>query len=250
MNYRITLAYDGTAYHGFQWQTGLVTIQSVLGAALARLAGTPVIVHAAGRTDAGVHAEGQVVSFRLAKIWQARHLRNALNGNLPFDIRVLTAEPAPDDFHARYHAQAKTYRYQMYVNEVMHPLWARYAWHFPYALDVERMRSDGAALLGQHDFSAFTVSSCATKTHVRTLTDFRIETEGGTNQADSSLWRLWFSGDGFLRYQVRTMVGALVAVNRRRLPVKSLAQVLASRDRQLAGVAAPAHGLTLAKVEY
>ena len=243
MNYRVTLAYDGTDYHGFQWQDGFVTIQSVLGEALHKLAGEPVIIHAAGRTDAGVHAEGQVVSFRLNKEFDGRRLRNALNGNLPFDIRALTADIAPDDFHARYHAQAKTYRYQLYASQVMNPLWSRYAWHFPYALDAERLRADAQALLGQHDFSAFTVSSSAVKSHVRTLTDFRLDTDG-------ALWRLWFSGNGFLRYQVRTMVGALVDVNRQRLPVNSLSEILARRDRQLAGEAAPAHGLTLAKVEY
>ncbi len=243
MNYRVTLAYDGTEYHGFQWQDGFVTIQSVLGDALQKLAGEPVIIHAAGRTDAGVHAEGQVVSFRLNKQWDVWRLRNALNGNLPYDIRALTAEVAPDDFHARYHAQAKTYRYQIYVNQVMNPLWSRYAWHFPYELDAERLRSNAAALLGQHDFTAFTVSSSAVKSHVRTLTDFRLETDG-------VLWRLWFSGNGFLRYQVRTMVGALVDVNRNRLPINSIAEILARGDRQLTGTAAPAHGLTLAKVEY
>lgn len=243
MNYRVTLAYDGTDYHGFQWQAGLVTIQSVLGDALQKLAGEPVIIHAAGRTDAGVHAEGQVVSFRLNKQWDGWRLRNALNGNLPLDIRALTAEVAPDDFHARYHAQAKTYRYQLYASQVMNPLWSRYAWHFAYELDAERLRADAAALLGQHDFSAFTVSSSAVKSHVRTLTGFQLEIEG-------ALWRLWFSGNGFLRYQVRTMVGALVDVNRQRLPVNSLSEILARRQRELAGEAAPAQGLTLAKVEY
>ena len=243
MNYRVTLAYDGTNYHGFQWQDGFVTIQSVLGDALQKLAGEPVIIHAAGRTDAGVHAEGQVVSFRLNKQWDERRLRNAVNGNLPHDIRALTAEVAPEDFHARYHAQAKIYRYQIYVNQVMNPLWTRYAWHFPYKLDAERLRADATALLGKHDFSAFTVSSSAVKSHVRTLTDFRLETDG-------ALWRIWFSGDGFLRYQVRTMVGTLVEANRQRLPVNSLSEILARRQRQLAGEAAPAHGLTLVKVEY
>jgi tRNA pseudouridine38-40 synthase len=243
LNYRVTLAYDGTDYHGFQWQNGFVTIQSVLGDALQKLAGEPVIIHAAGRTDAGVHAEGQVVSFRLNKPFDERRLRNALNGNLPYDIRALSAEVAPDDFHARYHAQAKTYRYQLYVNQVMNPLWSRYAWHFAYELDAERLRADAAVLLGQHDFTAFTVSSSAVKSHVRTLTDFQLDTDG-------VLWRLWFRGNGFLRYQVRTMVGALVDVNRQRLSVNSLSEILARRDRNLAGAAAPAHGLTLAKVEY
>jgi tRNA pseudouridine38-40 synthase len=243
MNYRVTLAYDGTDYHGFQWQAGLVTIQSVVGDVLHKLAGEPVIIHAAGRTDAGVHAEGQVISFRMDKAFDERQLRNALNGNLPLDIRALEADVAPDDFHARYHARVKTYRYQLYHNRVMNPLWARYAWHYPYELNAETLRTAAAVLLGQHDFTAFTVSSSAVKSHVRTLSDFRLELNG-------DLWSFWFSGNGFLRYQVRTMVGTLVDLNRQRLPVNNLSQILASRDRKLAGLAAPAHGLTLVKVEY
>ena len=243
MNYRITLAYDGTDYHGWQWQVGYRTVQAVLEEALQRMAGKPVTTHAAGRTDAGVHAEGQVASFRLEKEWKGEALRRALNANLPMDVSVMLVEPAADEFHARLHARGKTYRYQLDTGAAMHPLWRRYAWHFPYALDPERLRTDATALLGKHEFTAFTVTSCETKTHLRTLTDFRLETEG-------ALWRLWFSGNGFLRYQVRTMVGALVAANRGRLAAGSIAELLASQDRQLAGAAAPAHGLTLVKVEY
>jgi tRNA pseudouridine38-40 synthase len=243
MNYRITLAYDGTDYHGWQMQADQRTVQGVLEEVLQRLAGKPVKAHGAGRTDAGVHAEGQVVSFRLEREWEGSALRRALNANLPLDVRVTLAEPVADDFHARLHAHGKTYRYQLYCDAVMHPLWVRYAWHFPYTLDAERLRTDAVTLLGKHDFTAFTVTSCETSTRTRTLTNFHLEIE-------DKLWRFWFSGDGFIRYQVRTMIGALVAANRGRLPAGSMTNLLASRDRKLAGAAAPAHGLTLVKVEY
>src|SRR5205085_11084737 len=157
--------------------------------------------HGAGRTDAGVHAEGQVVSFRLTRAWEGRALRRALNGNLPPDIRVLEAELADERFHARFDARGKTYRYQLYTAAVMSPFLERYAWHYPYSLDLARLLADGEQLLGTHDFTTFTVADCEAKTHVRTLTDCHIEGAG-------PLWQIFFSGDGFLRYQVRTMVSA------------------------------------------
>lgn len=243
MNFRITLAYDGTNYHGWQIQPGMLTIQGILSEALTRINSAPVTVHGAGRTDAGVHAQGQVASFRLQHPRTGKELQHALNGNLPPDIRVLEATPAPDNFHARSNARSKTYRYQIYTAEVMSPFLMRYAWHYPYTLDQARLAEDGRALLGQHDFSAFTIVACKTKSRVRTLIDFKVESNG------PQLW-LIFTGDGFLRYMVRTMVGALVAANRGRLKAKSIAMLLATRDRQLAGASAPAKGLTLIKVEY
>ncbi len=243
MNYRITLAYDGTNYCGWQMQLDQPTVQGVLADVLQRFAGAPVITHGAGRTDAGAHAEGQVVSFRLDKVWEGPALRRALNANLPFDIRVLEAAQAAVRFHPRLDAKGKTYRYQLYNAEVMQPLLERYAWHYPYQLDLARLREDGQQLLGTHDFSAFTTTDCETKTRGRTLSEFRLESDG-------PLLKFWFSGDGFLRYQVRTMVGALVAANRGRLPAGSIVELLQRKDRMLAGAPAPAKGLTLVKVEY
>lgn len=243
MKYRVTLAYDGTNYHGWQMQTGRPTIQGVIETVLAQLAGAPVTTFAAGRTDAGVHAAGQVLSFRLTREWEGQTLRRALNGNLPPDIRALEAAPAGENFHARLDARAKIYRYQIYTAAVLSPFLARYAWHHPYALNVERMMDDAGALLGTHDFTAFTVADCEVKTHVRTVTEVRIE-------RDDELLKLCFTGHGFLRYQVRTMVSALVEANRGRLRAGSIAALLASRDRTLMGAPAPARGLTLMKVEY
>jgi tRNA pseudouridine38-40 synthase len=243
MNYRITLAYDGTQYCGWQMQLGRPTVQAVLSQALHRLAGAPVVTFAAGRTDAGVHAEGQVVSFRLSREWEGWALRRALNGNLPPDIRVLDAAPAAPQFHARFDAKSKTYRYRLYTGAVMSPFEERYAWHYPFELESARLLAEGLQLVGTHDFSAFTVAACEVNTHVRTVTGFQVEQAG-------PVLHLYFSGEGFLRYQVRTMVGALVAANRGRLKAGSIQDLLASGKRKLAGAPAPAKGLTLIKVEY
>ena len=243
MNYRITLAYDGTQYCGWQMQLGQPTVQGVLSQALNRLEGRYVTTFGAGRTDAGVHAEGQIVSFRLAREWEGAALRRALNGNLPPDIRVMDATVAAPEFHARFDAQSKTYRYKLYTGAVMSPFEERYAWHYPYELDAGRLLEEGLQLLGTHDFSAFTVAACEVHTRVRTVTDFQLEQAGPVLQ-------LYFSGEGFLRYQVRTMVGALVAAHRGRLEAGSIQNLLASGNRKLAGAPAPAKGLTLLKVEY
>lgn len=243
MKYRITLAYDGTEYAGWQMQLGRPTVQGVLSEVLERLEGARVVTHGAGRTDSGVHAEGQIASFRLTRVWEGRGLRIALNANLPPDIRVLEAAPAVADFHARYDAKGKTYRYQVYLGEVMSPFWERYAWHYGYSLNLDRLLEDGQQLIGTHDFTAFTDASVEVKTRVRTLREFHFTVEG-------AVLKLWFSGNGFLRYQVRKMVGALLAVNRGRLAASSIRQLLESRNRQLAAAPAPSKGLTLVKVEY
>ncbi len=247
MKYRITLAYDGADYFGWQTQLDQPTIQSVLNAALEKIEGAPVTAHAAGRTDAGVHAEGQVVSFslsgKLAREWEGQDLRRALNGNLPPDIRVLEAARAGEEFHARFDAKSKVYRYQIYLAEVMNPLLVRYAWHYSYPLDIERLAEESKVLLGSHDFTAFTVSNCEVRTFTRTITEVSAEREG-------QLLKLIFTGDGFLRYQVRTMVGALIESNRGRLKAGTISELIKSRNRALAGAPAPARGLTLMKVEY
>lgn len=241
MNYRAIIAYDGTEYFGWQIQANHRTVQAELSSALAKLEGASVIVHGAGRTDTGVHAEGQVASFRLTREWQAMDLQRAINGNLPQDIRVMAVESVDDEFHARYSARGKTYRYQLCNAEVMSPLIARYTWHYPYALNIEKLTLDSEVLVGTHDFSAFTVASCVSESKVRTITNVRVE-------ADQAMITFYFAGEGFLRYQVRTMVSCLLGVNRGRLG--SIPEIIKSRNRQLLGSPAPAKGLTLMSVEY
>jgi tRNA pseudouridine38-40 synthase len=242
MNYKIIVAYDGTDYQGWQMQGAIPTIQLALSRALATLEGAPIIVHGAGRTDSGVHAEGQVASFHLTKEWSGRALRQALNGNLPDDIRVLAAEPVSEKFHPRASAKSKTYRYQLYNADVMNPLLARYAWHYHHALNLAKLQQDGEALLGTHDFTVFTVTDCETKTRVRTITAFQIVQQ-------SALLQLYFTGNGFLRYQVRTMVAALLEMNRGRLTM-TMPKLLRSQRRAVIRGTAPAKGLTLVSVEY
>src|SRR5215213_7323264 len=151
MNYRLTLQYDGTDFHGWQVQSGERTVQGEVARALALLEGREVVLHGAGRTDAGVHAEGQVASVRLTREIEPVRLRAALNGNLARDVRVLEASPAADDFHARYSALGKTYLYRIFNAPVMSPFLSRYALHEARALDAGRMRGAARLFLGQHD---------------------------------------------------------------------------------------------------
>lgn len=243
MNFRITLAYDGTDFSGWQMQPGSRTVQGVLTNALVKLEKGPVRLFGAGRTDAGVHAEGQVASFHLERVSNPQLLLQALNGNLPLDVRVLAADVVSDTFHARRDARSKTYRYQIFTGAVMQPALNRYAWHFPYPLDLAKLREDAQQFLGTHDFSAFTVSSSDAQTKTRTLTEASLSQNGG------SLF-ITLSGDGFLRYMVRTMVSALVDVNRGRLKAASIGELFVTGNRHLVGGMAPAKGLTMVRVEY
>lgn len=249
MKYRVLLAYEGTAYAGWQEQRTRPTIQGELNQALERLDRRSVVTHAAGRTDAGVHAEGQVVSFRLGRVWDSTALVRAINANLPRDIRVCAAEPAAESFHPRLDAVRKTYRYRLVTAAVLSPFMRRYAMHYPFPLDPARLERDAAQLVGRHDFRAFTVTERDTRTTVRTIERVALDWEGGSLEIS-------FTGNGFLRYQVRAMVGALLDFNMDRLGryagagVQSMTDLIARGDRNLIGGAAPAHGLTLVKVEY
>ena len=243
MNFRITLAYDGTDFTGWQMQPGARTVQGILTEALVKIEGAPVTLFGAGRTDSGVHAEGQVASFSLTRVSDPELILNALNGNIPVDVRVLDVAIAPETFHARRDARNKTYRYHLFTGPVMNPFLYRYAWHFPYGLDIERLRDDSQLLVGTHDFSAFTVSSSDAQTKTRTITEVSVA------EAGESLF-LNFTGNGFLRYMVRTMVAVLVDANRGRLRGESISELLSTGNRHLAGAMAPAKGLTMVKVEY
>ncbi len=243
MRYRITLAYDGTDYSGWQIQRGQATIQERLNRELMRLDGQPVSTCAAGRTDAGVHAEGQVVTFDLRRERDPATLRRALNASLPRDIRVLDAVEVTDDFHAQFDARGKIYRYRLVTSAVMSPFQVRYGWHYTLPLDEGRLIRDAADLVGTHDFSAFTVSDNDATSNVRCVTRIWLTRDG-------DLLHLWFAGKGFVRYQVRTMVAALIGLQRGDSAVDSMKELIVRRDRRLIGSAAPARGLTLMKVEY
>lgn len=240
---KLTLEYDGTAYHGWQAQPLLPTIQGCLEGALARLLGTPVSVMGAGRTDAGVHALGQVASFRAVVRLEPPRLRRALNACLPPDICVQAVEEVSPDFDARRSARGKLYRYTLLRRETPSAFHARRSLHVPYALDMEAMREGASALLGTHDFSAFRAGSCGAASPVRTVAgaDWRLE---------GDWWHFEIQGNGFLQHMVRIIVGTLLEVGRGKRPAASVAETLAARDRRRAGPTAPPQGLCLISVEY
>ena len=242
---RLTVSYDGTAYHGFQVQPNGVTVQSTMEAALLRLLGEPVRLRAAGRTDAGVHAREQVVDFADSGTRAPETIVRGGNALLPPDIRILGASEAAPSFDARRHAKEKAYRYFLYVDPVASPFLARYSWHVERALDFDAMRAALAHLVGEHDFTSFRGQGCTAKTAVRTI--FRAELAPA---GIPSLHAVEIAGSGFLKHMVRNIVGTLADVGRGRRPPERMAEVLSLRDRTQAGVTAPPHGLFLWSVRY
>ena len=242
-NYRITIQYDGTNYHGWQIQAKGRTVQGELRRALSILDHRPVTVYGAGRTDAGVHAEGQVANFFVERDFDLRELRDAINGNLDRDIRVLEVMPASDSFNARHSAKQKTYQYRIWTGDVISPFAFRFVHHCRAGLDVREMGRASEALVGAHDFSAFTVANSEAEEHIRTL--IGVDIEETANEIS-----IIVSADGFLRYMVRTIVGTLIEVGRGKRMATSVASTLESRDRANAGPSAPTNGLTLVRVDY
>jgi tRNA pseudouridine38-40 synthase len=243
-NWRLVLEYDGTDFAGWQRQAGGArTVQGVLEAALAQLAEGPVAVLGAGRTDAGVHAEGQVANARAAVRLEAAALLRALNAILPADVAVRALSAAPDDYHARGAARAKLYAYRLWTGEVRSPLRERRAlWKRP-PLALEAMREAAALLVGTHDFASFQAAGGSVRTTERTVR--RAEWIG----AVGGDLRFEVEGPGFLRHMVRNLVGSLLEVGRGRRSPAWIGELLAVRDRTRAGPTAPARGLTLVSVD-
>jgi tRNA pseudouridine38-40 synthase len=248
----MTLAYDGTRFVGWQRQAEGESIQGLLEAALARLEGAAVHVHGAGRTDAGVHALGQVATARVSFSHDATTVRRALNGQLPCDVRVLAVDEVPAGFHARFSARRKTYRYRIACGAIASPFERAFAWHVPEPLDVASMQRAAAMLVGTHDFAAFQSAGSPASTTVRTIvrSEWRQEPAGSEPGAPGPFLVYEVSGDGFLRHMVRTAVGTFVEVGRGWRPASSLGELLGSGTRAAAGPTAPAHGLFLVQVEY
>ena len=249
MNYRLLIQYDGTDFHGWQIQAGLRTVQGELTRVLSLLEGREVTIHGSGRTDAGVHAEGQVANFQLQREISAGKLRNAINGNLAGDLRVLRVDVVPDDFHARYSATGKTYCYRVVTGPVMSPFWLRYAMQESRDLDLGRMRQCAKRFLGQHDWTAFSAAQSEVESRVRTITQLEIE-RGDDLRRRCELIEFTVSANGFLRYMVRSIVGTLMAVGRGEIDQQTVERAISEGDRSLVGPTAPAHGLTLVSVQY
>lgn len=243
---KLTLAYDGTNYNGWQLQIrprGVRTIQGVLEEKLRILTQEDIKVVASGRTDAGVHALGQVVHFDTTSTIPVERFPQALLSLLPLDIVPLKAEEVDDSFHARYSARWKTYRYTFDTASMPHVFWRRYAYHYPYPLDRSAMAQAAEYLLGQHDFRSFCASGSSVKDYVRTITACEFKTEG-------RLLMLDITGDGFLYNMIRIICGTLLEIGRGKLKPEAMKKIIAAQDRNAAGPTAPAHGLCLLEVGY
>ena len=249
MNFKLLIQYDGTDFHGWQTQAGLRTVQGELVRVVSLLDDREVTVHGSGRTDAGVHAEEQVASVQLQREITPHKLRNAINGNLGHDVRVVFAEVVSDAFHARYSAVSKTYVYRLVHGSVMSPFWSRFAHQEARSIDLESIRGCARLFLGEHDWTAFSAAQSDAETRVRTVSQMDINS-GWDGRGLCHLIEFTVTANGFLRYMVRSMVGTLLAVGRGEIEVETVMRAIREGDRNLAGPTAPACGLTLLRVQY
>lgn len=243
-NYKLTIQYDGARYRGWQIQGNTdQTIQGKLEAVISRLANESVEIHGSGRTDAGVHALGQVANVKLSRPVEPELFLGKLNCYLPEDIAVISVEAVPERFHARLNAQSKTYRYRIWNSAIPNVLERKFLYQIPEPLDLAAMRQAAAYLTGTHDFRSFCGLKRFKKSTVRTITALEIDRHGPEVQ-------LTFIGNGFLMRMVRILAGTLVEVGLHQRTPASMADIIAAQDRSVAGQALPPQGLTLMQVEY
>ena len=257
---KLTVAYDGTDFVGWQRQKSGASVQGLLESALSQIDGAEVHVHGAGRTDAGVHALAQVASARVLNLHDGATLRRAINAQLPPTVRVISVEDAAPDFHARFSAQGKTYRYLILQSDTASPFLRHYVWHVPRTLDVTAMARAAAAFCGTHDFSALQSTGGHVTHAIRTVTASTVFACSAKSAAvcqlplaipeGATLVVFEVSASGFLRHMVRAMAGTLVEVGDRRRPAESISGVLEGRLRAAAGITAPPSGLWLVSVHY
>lgn len=243
-NIKLTIAYDGTAYHGWQIQRNARTIQGVLQEKIGIITGETISLIGSGRTDAGVHALGQVANFRTESRIPRDALKRGLNSLTPDDIAVQRVEEVGDDFHARYSARSKLYEYRILNTPVPSPIQRNFSWHVSQRLNLGKMEEAGGSLLGTHDFSSFRAAQTDNLNPVRTLMTLEI------GRRKDHMLTIRTRANGFLKHMVRNIVGTLVDVGRGRLTPDEFEAIRDARDRTRAGMAAPSHGLFLVEVEY
>lgn len=243
-NYKLTIQYDGTRYKGWQGQNSTdLTIQGKIEDVLSQMAGHPVEITGSGRTDAGVHALGQVANVHLEENWNGEEIRDYLNRYLPEDIAVTEIEEAEERFHSRYHALSKIYLYRIHTGKIPNVFERKYMYAYRNPLDVNRMRQAAEYLVGSHDFKAFCGNKKMKKSTVRTIYEIRIE------ETENEI-RIFYTGNGFLQNMVRILTGTLIEVGDGRREPEEMAVILEGGNREAAGYTAPACGLTLCKVTY
>ena len=248
-NLRLTLAYDGSEFCGWQVQPDAATIQGTLASAIERITGEKVLPQGSGRTDAGVHALAQVATFSSESKVPAANFVKALNDILPPAIRIVEVEEVAAEFHARKSAKAKTYRYRMHRAPICSPFIARYVWHFPYPLDEEAMNKAAGSVVGEHDFTSFAAVDPERGREEGELCNVRtIMSSEWARDGEEFVYSV--RGSGFLHHMVRNLVGTFVLVGKETLALEDVPRIVAARDRSAAGPTAPASGLCLVAVEY
>jgi tRNA pseudouridine38-40 synthase len=243
VNFKLTIEYDGTHYHGWQIQANGKTIQSVLERAVSTLVGQPTRIIGAGRTDAGVHALGQVANFFADKELEPHRMQRALNALTPGDITVKTVEIVPESFHARRDGRSRVYEYRIFNRPSPSPFYLRFAWHVHVPLNIAAMRDAITCLEGEHDFTSFRAADCDAAHPVRTIYRTSLNHTG-------ELIVFSVEATAFLRHMVRNLIGTLVEVGRLQRTAHSFLELLNARDRTQAGIKAPAQGLFLMEVKY
>jgi tRNA pseudouridine38-40 synthase len=242
-NLKLTLAYDGTEFHGWQVQPNLATVQGTLQEALRKLFNHEVKVTGSGRTDAGVHAHGQVANVETIRAMDTDAVLRGSNALLPPQIRVWDVEEVGPEFHSRHSAKSKTYEYHVWRQYVVSPFHCRYVYRFPYSMDDAAVDEASRCFVGTHDFTSFSATSAEVEDRVKTI----FETEW---QRDGEEWIFRIRGSGFLQYMVRTIVGTLLYVGTAKLKPQDIQRILDARDRRLAGPCVPPGGLHLLRVDY
>ena len=247
-NLKVILSYDGAEFSGWQVQPDTVTVQGTLASAIGRITGEKVLPQGSGRTDAGVHALAQVMTFVTESSVPAGNFLKALNDILPASVRVLEVTQVAPEFHARHSAKAKTYRYRIYREAICPPFLARYVWHYPYPLAEAEMGQAAALLVGEHDFTSFAAVDPERGKEDSPPTNVRKIFSSSWERGEELVYTV--CGSGFLHHMVRNLVGTFILVGKRTLQVQDVSRILEARDRSAAGATAPASGLYLVGVEY